>query len=547
MTDESDRNEASVQRGRKGSRQQADACKRRVRTKSVLVGFVTFFIVIAVSLGVTRAQEHHSEPIPHGSVTGSVHDAQNRVLAGVNVGIRRSDETQANSSPLQTTLTDSQGSYRFRKLPQGTYKIHAAKGGYADVDSETLTVGATQTTAIDFTMTISSAPELYDEPKFTVAGVTEAGSGGHGSDATIRATEALARETVSLSDKSSGKDAADTKSAEASLQIKLKQNPDDFEANRQLGALLLERGLVASARPLLTTAARLRPHDAESHHLLGKADETLNISLEAVREYQRAAEIDPSEANLFDWGTELLSHLALEPATEVFAKGNHLFPKSDRMLIALGISWYSRGFYDRAAQSLANACDLNVADPEPYFFLGKLQELQKSPLPGASERLARFAKLRPENALAVYYHAIALSRELDKSNLRDRPDIASSDKRNAIESLLQQAVKLEPNLTRAHLQLGIIFSTRGDTAQAISEYKKVIEGSSADVDTMREAHYRLAQGYSRMGEKAQADREFEVHRQLAKRNEAESALRQRNLQQFVISLQGSDRQTRPGH
>ncbi len=550
--DESDRNKAALERGTKELPQvEADACLWSVRTKAVLVGFVTIFIIIivsfGVSFGVTSAQEHHSDPISSsGAVTGFVRDAQNRALAGVSVLIRPSDETPANSGPLQTTRTDSQGTYRFAELPQGVYKIHAAKGGFADVESGEVTIAATKTTAIDFTMTISRAPELYDEPKFTVAGVTEAGSGGHGSDATTRATEALARETVSLSDKFSRSDTADTKSAEDSLRTRLKQNPDDFEANRQLGSLLLERGLAASARPLLITGVRLRPQDAESHHLLGKADEKLNNSLEAVREYQRAAEIDSSEANLFDWGTELLSHLALEPSTEVFVKGNHLFPKSDRMLIALGIAWYSRGFYSRAAQSLVSACDLNVADPEPYFFLGKLQELQKSPLPGASERLARFARLHPENALALYYQAIARSREPDKSNLGNRGDNASSEKRNTIESLLQQAVKLEPNFARAHLQLGIMFSERRDTAQAISEYKNVIEGGSADVDSMREAHYRLAQAYSRMGEKAQADREFELHRQLTKKNEAESERQRRNLQQFVISLQGNGRQqTRP--
>jgi hypothetical protein len=52
----------------------------------------------------------------------------------------------------------------------------------------------------------------------------------------------------------------------------------------------------------------------------------LGNPLEAVREYQRAAELDASEQYLFDWGTELLTHRALEPAAEVFTKGNRLFP-----------------------------------------------------------------------------------------------------------------------------------------------------------------------------------------------------------------------------
>ena len=61
--------------------------------------------------------------------------------------------------------------------------------------------------------------------------------------------------------------------------------------------------------------------------MLGDVEEKLGNSLEAVREYQRAAELNPSEANLFDWGTELLIHRAFEPATEVFNEGNRLFPQ----------------------------------------------------------------------------------------------------------------------------------------------------------------------------------------------------------------------------
>jgi hypothetical protein len=69
-------------------------------------------------------------------------------------------------------------------------------------------------------------------------------------------------------------------------------------------------------------------------------------ALEAVREYQRAAELDATEPNLFNWGAELLMHRAAEPATEVFAKGHRLFPRSTRMLLGLAAAWYARGDYE---------------------------------------------------------------------------------------------------------------------------------------------------------------------------------------------------------
>ena len=95
----------------------------------------------------------------------------------------------------------------------------------------------------------------------------------------------------------------------------------------------------------------LNTDQAELHHLLGDIEEKLGDPLEAVSEYQSAAELNASETNLFDWGAELLLHRAAEPAIEVFTKGNRLFPHSARMLVALGVAWYSNGSYDQAAQA----------------------------------------------------------------------------------------------------------------------------------------------------------------------------------------------------
>src|SRR5208282_6122528 len=97
-------------------------------------------------------------------------------------------------------------------------------------------------------------------------------------------------------------------------------------------------------------ASRLNPRDPELHRLLGSVKEKLGNPLEAVREYQRAAELDPSEPNLFDWGAELLAHRAYDPAIEVLTRGNQKFPRSTRMLLCLAVAHYASGAYDQAAQ-----------------------------------------------------------------------------------------------------------------------------------------------------------------------------------------------------
>ena len=91
-------------------------------------------------------------------------------------------------------------------------------------------------------------------------------------------------------------------------------------------------------------------NQADVLRLLGSIEEKSGNPLEAVQHFQQAAELHPSEMNLFDWGAELLLHNAPEPAGDVFARGHQLFPQSARMLIGMGISSYARGSYDQAVE-----------------------------------------------------------------------------------------------------------------------------------------------------------------------------------------------------
>ena len=79
--------------------------------------------------------------------------------------------------------------------------------------------------------------------------------------------------------------------------------------------------------------------------------------------------MDPSESNIFDWGSELLLHRTLEPAIEVFSHGAERYPDSPRMAIGLGMAYYSLGKYDDAVKSLLRAADLSPSDPRGYPFL----------------------------------------------------------------------------------------------------------------------------------------------------------------------------------
>jgi tetratricopeptide (TPR) repeat protein len=328
-------------------------------------------------------------------------------------------------------------------------------------------------------------PQYSDTPSFVVAGVTDAAQPGvHGSDAVVRSAEALAKATSSLSSKLASGDYARVR---------------------------------AEARDLLTKWDK-----PELHHMLAEADEKLGDPLEAVHEYQRAAELDPSEANLFDWGSELLGHRAFAPAVEVFTRGKVLFPRSSRLLLGLASALYAQGSYEKAAPDFFAACDLNPSDPAPYLFLGKAQAAEISQSAGFAERMARFAKLHPENALAKYYYAKDLwGRRLGKQDTQTAL---------RVRALLQDSIRLDSKLDVAYLQLGIVYAEQGDPRRAIPILLKAVHANPK----LEEAHYRLAQAYARVGDAMKAHRELTLRDELAKQTAQQTAEDRAVVRQFVV-------------
>ncbi len=479
--------------------------------------------VLVAMTALTPLRAQSPGPAADGVVLGRVHDSAGKPLANAAISLETTAATPQPVKAAEIKYSDANGEYRFAALPDGIYTVRVRKDGYeaATVSSVDVSKGVTRNVDIDLAIvskTLSGSensrsrleksnpqqPEFFDEPQFTVSGVTQASnSGGHGSDTILRTSEALARATVSLS-KASETDAVPPSAATESS---------------------------------LRDAVARDPKNSALHHQLADVEEKLGHPLDAVREFQRAAELDPSEPNLFDWGTELLEHRALEPATEVFTKGNRLSPKSARMLIALAVASYAKGSYDQAAHYLVNASDLSPDDPTPYLFLGKMQNAGIAISNESVECLARFARLHPENALANYYYAVALWRQ-GKQILGSADSDAKQSVR--IESLLENAVRLDPKLGVAYLQLGILYSERRNFPQAISAYEKAIEVSPQTDDALEESHYRLAQAYLRTGNKAKAQQELQLHQELSKKIKGDRERQRREIQEFAISLRNDN-------
>jgi tetratricopeptide (TPR) repeat protein len=497
------------------------------------------------------------------SLRGAVRTSQGKPVAGATIRLQSSD-----SSPAQATHSDLQGNYSFTAVAGGVYVLRAERSGYSDTEIPSVFFGPKEAKNIDLVLLPAKtearrpappqAPEFFDKPQFAVAGVTDTTNlGGHGSDTIVRTRDTLAKETVSVGKLSASSSLAAASEIEKSLRASAERDPRSFDANHLLGKALDEDGKARDAIPYLDRARELRPSDyensydlalanahagnyerardhaqaliahhdtAELHHLLGDVQEKLGNSLDAVREYQRTAEIDPREPYLFDWGAELLLHHAADPAVEIFTKGNRLFPRSERILIGLGAAWFARGSYDHAVQRICEASDLNPNDSIPYLFLGKMQRAEPAPSEESVEKLRRFVAQQPENAAANYYYAVGLWK------LRKGPQDAV--RTTQVETLLRNAIRLEQKFAAAYLQLGILDSEQRDFPHAISEYQQAIQADPQ----IEEAHYRLAQAYRQTGEAAKADAELKVYDQVA-RESAQQAERERHeIRQFVYTL-----------
>ena len=483
------------------------------------------------------------------TLQGAVRDERGHPLAAAMVYLQAKNAAK----PL-AAVTDAEGVYRFPALQPGDYKLRAEAAGYGEATAGPFALGTGDAKRIDLNLGLSKAevkgsssgtpgtamPEFYDEPRFTVAGVTEAMTpGGHGSDKILRTSEALTKDAVSLGDVPVNSAAASRSNpaptatppggaTEQSLRHAAERQPESFEANLRFGQWLVDEGKAGEALSWLQRAARLSSDappgvTAGLDHLLGEVEEQLGNPLQAVREYQRAAELNPSEPNLFDWGSELLMHRAPEPAIEVFTQGNRLFPESGRMLVALGVAWYAKGSYDRATQCLCEASDLNPEDPNPYLFLGKMESVQTMESQCPEQELGRYAKLQPENALANYYYATSLKR---RKGTEDKETAAK------VESLLKKAVRLDPKLSEGYLQLGILYSDQKDFPKAISLYEEAIASSPE----LPEAHYRLALAYARTGDKLKAQQELRRFDETSKKTAEEVEHERREIQQFVYTL-----------
>lgn len=327
----------------------------------------------------------------------------------------------------------------------------------------------------------------------------------------------------------------DRPAVERRLSDAVSASPDSFEAHRALATFLITQGKLEAAIPHLQRARTIDPNDyangydlvlalietgkldaarsevrrmlarketGELHNLSGNIEERAGRLADAAPEYERAAHLEPTETHLFDWGNNLVQLQAFEPAMQVFSAAISRHPQSARLHVGLGIADYAQGKYEDAVKSFCRAADLDPSDPRAYQFLGEMYGVAPSLGGEVIQRLARFVKAQPKNALAHYQYAMAV--------WKGQPDGAPPADPGQVETLLKRAVALDPKLAKALLELGVLLSDQERYAEAVQELRRAI----AIEPDLAQAHYRLARAYQQTGQPALAAEELKKFSQL---------------------------------
>ena len=528
----------------------------RIQIKGPWKSGVVTVLLAAAGMGATHAQVAATARQALRTVRGQVVQSDGSAATQATVTLTTA------GGQTREIVTDQNGDFVFALDPAGSYVLRATAPGF---ETSTLAVDKNaptgpsrlqlrRTTAKAAVPAQATAPSMdfADEPSFTVAGVTDwTAVGGHGSDATLRASEDLVRDTIVRSN-AAGPVALD-EAQEKRLRGAIVAEPRSYTANRDLGLFYVQAGRAAQAVPFLQLASALHGHApqdeyalalacsavgdltqarqhvdlalarqdvAEFHRLAGELDERAGNALAAVQQLQRAASMDASEQNYFAWGSELLLHRAIWQAAEVFADGARLFPASTRMRTGWGSALFAGARYAEAAQRLCEASDLDPANRTAYFLLGKAALASPEPLPCASSTLDRFVRMQPQDADANFYAAMLMLRE------------GAAAIQARATSMLHTTVRTDPKYAEAWLQLGILEAAGHHTPEAIALYRRAI---AADPE-LAEAHYRLGVALDRNGKQDEGARELQVHEQLVEAQAEAVEQQRRHVKQLLVTF-----------
>jgi tetratricopeptide (TPR) repeat protein len=346
-------------------------------------------------------------------------------------------------------------------------------------------------------------------------------------------------------------------------------HPDKAEAVYCYGVCLLRCQLASGgstelerAQSLLEQAIRLEPRFVEAHLELGKVYMAEKEYQRAVKEFRETLRLDPEslaaryrlaqayrslnqvqsaqqelvgyeEQYHYDKGSAYLARSAPDPALHEFRLGIEKYPASPRLQFGLGLAYSALRQYPAAADALVRALEIDPSYPVYSAWSSTAGSLSPADWEKVLPRLEQLAKTRPRNAQVLYCYGVAL--------LRSHLTRGGATDLKRAQSLLEQAIGLEPRFVEAHLELGNVYMAEEDNQRAVKELREAAQ-LAPEASTV---HYQLAQAYQSAGQPIAADQELARYRELVVGSPTKAAEAGTIVKQGVLQTLGEREEQQP--
>jgi tetratricopeptide (TPR) repeat protein len=333
-------------------------------------------------------------------------------------------------------------------------------------------------------------------------------------------------------------------------------------SERDAAFALEQQGKFAEAETAWHTILAAHPNNAEACAHLGFLEARQEHYKQAVPLYRKALALDPSMPGLqLNLGLALFKGGELKEAIQVFEpllkSEPPASPDAQRLTALIGIAEYGIGDYAAAVPYLttaaandpqnlqfrlflAHSClsthqfqcvldtyheilTLNAESAEADMLAGEAEDEMRNPAAAIEQfRAAVKADPREPNVHFGLGYLLWTQNQFEEAaqefqaelvnvpaNAQALAFLADSDMQlnhsDQALPLIQKAIKIDPNLARAHLDLGILYADSGNHQEAIREFKTAARLSPDDPNP----HWRLARLYQSMGNKTEANLEFQ--------------------------------------
>src|SRR5262249_53861998 len=112
-----------------------------------------FAVILACLLAASTAFAQGGGASTTGTISGKISDSSGAVLPGVTV-----NATSPSMMGIQTTVSDTGGSYRFPALPPGTYNLAFELPGFNTLKREGIIIAMGFTAQINVELSVAAVP-----------------------------------------------------------------------------------------------------------------------------------------------------------------------------------------------------------------------------------------------------------------------------------------------------------------------------------------------------------------------------------------------------